>query len=341
VNRPDPAALRRLTFALALIAAFTLALRAIAPGPPLAPDFDGNARGAEVVIEIAQGASGSEIAELLYEAGIVKSVRAFFQVAVSDTRSERIAPGEHRIERGLPAAVALEQLLDADRIVNLIRIRDGARLDEVRTELRAAGFSNSEVNRALASAKAPAGFEAKSLEGFLYPAFYTPTSGATAADLVSQMIRRFEQSTGDLNWSSKKYSPIELLTIASIVESEGTPDVHAKVARVIYNRLANGMALQMDSTIHYILGTRGNIRVSIDQTKVASRYNTYRYPGLPPGPIGSPTRSSIEATLEPATGPWLYFVSVSPTETKFTDSYEEFLSFKAEFRRNYRAGLFK
>lgn len=341
MKRFDNAALRRLTFALALIGALTLILRSIAPEPAAAPDFDGSNRGTEVVIEISQGATGSEIAELLYEQGVVKSARAFFQVAVGDARSGRIAPGQHRLERGLPATVALEQLLDADRIVNLIRIRDGARLREVRAELIAAGFPEREVGKALANAEIPSGFDTNSLEGFLYPAFYAPTAGASAGDLVAQMIARFQQSTSDLSWRYKKYSKMELLTIASIIESEGTPDVHAKVARVIYNRLAKAMPLQMDSTIHYILGTRGNIRVSIDQTKIANLYNTYRNPGLPPGPIGSPTRASILAALEPATGPWLYFVSVSPTETKFTDSYEEFLAFKSEFRRNYRAGIFK
>ena len=125
------------------------------------------------------------------------------------------------------------------------------------------------------------------------------------------------------------------------MESEGTPDVFGNVARVIFNRLQIGMPLQFDSTVHYALDRRGEIRVSLKETKVASNYNTFLNRGLPPGPIGSPTRAAFDATLNPPQGDWLYFVTVKPGETRFTSSYETFLRWKAEYKANFRKGLFE
>lgn len=332
---------RNLILAGSFILALTFTLRAIAPGTAPAPDFDGSTPTAEVVVNIPQGASGSDIARLLFEAGVVKSELAFFREAVSNPRSARIAPGEHRVEGAISAKMALEQLLDPDRIVNLIRIRDGARLSEIVQQLEVAGFDRIEIDRSLNARKPPEIFQTKSLEGFLYPAFYSPTKGASVGDVIDSMLQRFRTDTSGIVWEFDGYSPLELMTIASIVESEGTPDVHGKVARVIYNRLEKGMRLQMDSTVHYVFDRRGEIQLSIKDTQVRNRYNTFVYGGLPPGPIGSPTLASIRATLAPESGPWLYFVTVSPKLTKFTESYEEFLEFKAEYKRNLAKGLFK
>jgi len=144
-----------------------------------------------------------------------------------------------------------------------------------------------------------------------------------------------------LSWSYENFSKKDLLIISSLVESEGTPDVFAKVARVVYNRLDRGMKLQFDSTVHYVFDRRGEIALSLKDTQVRNKYNTFVYTGLPPGPIGSPTRAAIEASLNPADGDWLYFVTVLPNETRFTSSYDEFLKFKAEYKRNYANGAFE
>jgi UPF0755 protein len=132
-----------------------------------------------------------------------------------------------------------------------------------------------------------------------------------------------------------------LLTIASLVETEGTPDIFGKVSRVIFNRLQKGMPLQFDSTVHYALNRRGEIRVSLADIKVKSKYNTFTNAGLPPGPIGSPTRDAIDATLSPLEGDWLYFVTVKPGDTRFTSSYDQFLEWKAEYKKNFKQGLFE
>ena len=341
ISMIDIHGVRRIGFAAVFILFLTLALREIAPGPSSAPDYDGNSRGAEVVIHIDPGMSGLEIGQLLEDKDVVKSSLAYFRAAVANPASQRIAPGEHRVETRIPANEAIVQLLDPDRIVNLVRVRDGARLSEVFERLVESGFEEKELRRALERTKPPSSFNAKGLEGFLYPAFYSFPKGTTATEALAAMVDRFEKSTDSIDWQYQEFTRYELLTIASLVESEGTPDVFAKVARVVYNRLEIGMKLQFDSTVHYVFDRRGEIALSLQDTRVQNRYNTFLYEGLPPGPIGSPTRAAIEATLNPAPGDWLYFVTVLPGQTRFTSSYDEFLRFKAEYKRNYANGAFE
>lgn len=344
----ERAALTRVLMVGLLSVAITLVLRECAPGPSQAADFTGGSPGREVSVEIAHGESGSEIAAKLFAAGVVKSSEAFFRAAVADSRSSRIAPGSHRLQTRIPARIALEQLLDPERIESLIKVRDGMRLSEIVTAMVTKGFNPQEIKEALRTISAPQPFRiparidsSRHLEGFLYPAFYSFEKDDSARTIIQRMVDRFSQATVEVFWEgSAQYTPFELLIIASLVESEGTPDVHAKVARVIFNRLSKGMPLQLDSTVHYIFNRRGEIQLSIDDTRRKNSYNTFINRGLPPGPIGSPSIASIKAALNPDQGPWLYFVTVSPGQTRFTDSYDEFLQFKAEYKKNLKAGVF-
>lgn len=332
--------LRPLLLAGIFIVILTLGLRMVAPGPRPAPDFESGNPGPEITLHIDSGMTGSQIGDLLFEKGVVKSSLAYFRQAVADSRSNSIAPGEHRLETRIPARTALEQLLDADRIVNLIRVRDGARLSEIAAELARVGFKRPEIEAAIRKTKAPAPFNSASLEGMLYPAFYSVAKDSTAETIIYEMVQRFAGEIEGLDWKNSQFKPEQLLTVASLVEAEGTPEIFGKVARVIYNRLELGMKLQFDSTVHYVFNRRGEIALSISDTKVKSRYNTFLNTGLPPGPIGSPTITAIRAALAPDEGDWLYFVTVLPGQTRFTASYEEFLRFKAEYKKNYRDGAF-
>ena len=333
--------LSRLGLAGVFVLAFTLGLRFLATGVESAPDYEAGRPGPEILVEIQPGETGSQIASKLEDLNVVKSSLAFFRVAVADQRSARIAPGEHRLQTRIPAQEALNQLLDPARIPNLIVIRDGERLSEIEESIIEFGLSRSDVRKAFTDKSPPAGFVAKSLEGFLYPAQYSFNQGVSADQIVEAMLEKFTFATKGVKWNYGDYSPQDLLTIASLVQTEGTPDVFGKVARVIFNRIEKGMPLQFDSTVHYALNRRGEIRVSIADTKIQNRYNTFMNRGLPPGPIGSPTREAIDATLKPEEGDWLYFVTVKPKETRFTSSYDEFLRWKAEYKRNFRAGLFE
>ena len=122
------------------------------------------------------------------------------------------------------------------------------------------------------------------------------------------------------------YTGEEILTVASILEYEAKADEdYAKVARVLYNRLDDGMPLQLDSTVSYVSGRKGDVFTTEDERNAESAYNTYQNTGLPPGPIGSPGEKTIEAALNPAEGSWLYFVAVNleTGETVFSNTFAE------------------
>jgi UPF0755 protein len=313
-------------------------------GPSVAPDFPTNTtltNQSEVVIDIPAGSSGSSIAQILFEKGVIKSAEAFFRVAVGDKRSEKIAPGKHRISQNISARQALEQLLDANRIPNLIRIFEGGWKSEVISALNNYGFTRTEVSQALESVVLPKGF--KDAEGLLFPAQYSFEDGTSALQAIQAMVDRFsaEPIAQQILLGNKKFSSLQLLTIASIVQAEGDEKDFAKVSQVILNRLNIGMPLQMDSTVHFVKKVRGQIFLSSQSTLLNSPYNTYRKYGLPPGPIGSPGISAMSATLSPTVGDWLYFITVAPGDTRFTKSNDEFNTWKALYIKNRKAGAFE
>ncbi|MER5203341.1 endolytic transglycosylase MltG [Streptomyces sp. NPDC002825] len=175
-------------------------------------------------------------------------------------------------------------------------------------------------------------------EGYLFPATYPVLSTTTPEALL-----RFMADTAAKHYGVQRIaegarahglSPYETVVAASIVQAEAdNPEDMAKVARVLHNRLAQGMPLQMDSTLHYALG-RSTVDTSVADTKSESPYNTYARKGLPPTPIGNPGDQAIDAVIRPADGDWLYFVTVAPGDTRFTADYAAHQANVAEFNAN-------
>ena len=335
--------LKRLVAAGLVIALFTFSLFLVRSQSSSAPDFNEVQSVQdlpEVIVEIPNGATGSQIALILFESGVVKSSQAYFRVAVVDARSQKVAPGSHRMTLKISARQALDQLLDPDRIPNLIRVAEGAWKSEVEKAFITFGFTKQEVSKAFSSLKLPQGFSKS--EGLIFPAQYSFPQGTSAQVAAQSMIDRFSEDPygRKLLQGNKDFSAQQLLTIASIVQAESTNEDFSKVARVIYNRLKIGMPLQMDSTVHYIMQARGDIFLSRKSTTLNSPYNTYKKFGLPPGPISSPSSDAIKATLEPMQGDWLYFITVAPGDTRFTASFDEFSSWKVEYTKNRKAGAF-
>jgi UPF0755 protein len=295
---------------------------------------------AEVTIEIPEGASGSEIARLLFDNGVIKSSEAYFRTAVGDKRSEKVAPGAHRLSKRISASQALEQLLDAQRIPNLVKIAEGAWSSEVITSLLRYGFSRMQISSAFESLVLPKGF--RDPEGLLFPAQYTFSKGTTAQQAVQTMVDRFMKESVAIKIlnGDQDFTGAQLLTIASIIQAEADQKDFERVSRVIRNRLNEGMPLQMDSTVHFVKKIRGEIFLSTRSTLINSPYNTYKRYGLPPGPIGSPGVAAMSAALNPEIGDWLYFITVAPGDTRFTRSFDEFNSWKSLYQKNRKAGLF-
>ena len=174
----------------------------------------------------------------------------------------------------------------------------------------------------------------------MYPATYRFEEGITPKEVLQQMIKRFNQAAEEqqLEATAKAngLTPYEVIIMASIVEKEVAPIDQAKAARVILNRLAAPIRLQLDSTLNYELDTNTVILTS-EQLQQDSPYNTYTNDGLPPGPIANPSEAAINAVLNPEDGDWVYWVTVNldTKETKFASTNQEFLGHKQEFLNWY------
>jgi UPF0755 protein len=173
----------------------------------------------------------------------------------------------------------------------------------------------------------------KSTEGFLFPKQYEFEEGTTASQMVTRMLEQYLLETQTLDISGAKeqlnLTEYELVTVASLIEEEASnAEERPLVASVIYNRIRRDMPLQIDATILYAL-ERPKEELSLADLRTNSPYNTYENTGLPPGPICSPGRQSLEAAINPAETAYLYYVLKSNGEEHFfTDNYNEFLEWK-------------
>ncbi|MFE9559676.1 endolytic transglycosylase MltG [Streptomyces sp. NPDC006487] len=191
---------------------------------------------------------------------------------------------------------------------------------------------------AAATAALPLPAEAKgNPEGYLFPATYPVTSRSTPASLLTYMVETANRSlaTKAVADGGKAHgmTPYQTATLASIIEAEAeTRGDMGKVARVVHNRLAKSMPLQMDSTINYALN-RSTVDTKLSETKIDSPFNTYERQGLPPTPIDSPGLQAMAAAVAPTPGDWLFFVTVKQGDTRFSATYEEHKRHVAEFNR--------
>lgn len=335
-------ALLRVSLAFVVIFSFTLSVHEFRSISTSAADYPTRSLSLDeelVEIEVEEGSSGSAIAKKLFASGVIESTQSFFRLAIADVRATRIAPGTHLLNTKISSEQALIQLLDASRMPNLIRIMEGAWNSEIFTSLEKSGFSRVEIQRATSLVELPEGFN--TLEGLLFPAQYSFPDGTPVQTALQSMIQTFESKTQALEMSQDSlFSPQQLVTIASIVQAEGDTKDFAKISRVIRNRLKIGMPLQMDSTVHYVKKVRGSVFLSTQSTLLKSPYNTYRKYGLPPGPIGNPGVDALKAAINPSAGDWLYFITVSPGDTRFTADISEFNQWKVLYTKNRKAGAF-
>ena len=324
------------------------------------PDYPGPG-GAELIVQMEEGETLSEIGGTLFNRDVVASVRAFTLAAEAEPRIRAVQPGYYQVRQRMSAEDAVARLLDPAARVGQLEIRGGEQLDDVSlpdgtvvpgllTELSRAGcasiegattcVSPEELRIAMGQAD-PVELGVPSwvadpmarvepdrrLEGLLVPGKYDVRPGSSAVQLLAQLT---EQSVARLRASglpgsaaATGYSPYEVLVIASIIEREAITRDFGKVSRVIYNRLAEGMPLQMDSTINYPLD-RQQVRTSAADRAQPGPYNTYLNRGLPISPIGAPSVAAIAAATAPEPGPWRYFVKCQQDGTScFSVSIEE------------------
>jgi UPF0755 protein len=312
-------------------------VRSVFGGGPA--DYAGSGHG-QVVVQVREGDSASDIAATLLDADVVKSSGAFRNAADDEPKSRTIQPGFYRLRLQMKASAALTLMLDpTSRVRSRVVLPEGITLEQILarvaagTEIKAADLQRAAARPAALGL--PAFALNKGLEGLIFPATYDIEPGTTAVEALTMMVERFERAADDVGLEGGARAlgrtPYEVLVIASLVEAEAKHDEdRGKVARVIYNRLARGMPLQLDATINYVLKAR-KVDILYKDLAVESEYNTYRNRGLPPGPINSPGAKSLRAALEPSPGNWLYFITVDASgRTEFTESYDEFLRLKAQ-----------
>jgi UPF0755 protein len=337
-------ALKRLSIAGIFILAFTLGLREVNHSGSEYPNFPDrviSANEKNVSISIPTGATGAEIAQLLKRAGVVASAESFFRAAVANPKAGSIAPGTHLLSLKISGNTALKQLLDPKRISDLIKVTEGAWNSEVFTELAVTQTWGEDPAESAKKVVLPKGITA--LEGVLFPAQYSFAEGTTQVAALQSMVDKFSKVISTIKFvdSAGIFDAQQLVTIASLIQAEGDTKDFAKISRVIRNRLAISMPLQLDSTVHYLKNTRGQIYLSYQSTKLKSPYNTYQNYGLPPAPIGNPGLSALKAAITPAVGDWLYFITVAPEDTRFTKSNSEFNTWKQLYQKNRKAGAFQ
>ncbi|NRQ30766.1 endolytic transglycosylase MltG [Nonomuraea sp. NN258] len=223
-----------------------------------------------------------------------------------------------------------------------VTVAAGTRLSRLFAELSSrTGRPVAEFERAAADGAALGlpSYAGGKLEGFAFPGVYefSPTAGPD--EILRTMLTRFAAAAEDTGLVAGARragrTPLEVLTIASIVQAEaGRAEDMPKIARVIHNRLNRKMRLQIDSTVRYGLGEQATGTLRARDLKSPSPYNTYQRVGLPPGPIGNPGEDAIRAALRPAAGPWLYYVTTDPANgiTKFAATEAEFAELVDEQR---------
>lgn len=299
-----------------------------------ATDYPGPGSG-EALVEVQSGDTGTDIAGTLVDEGVIKSAPPFVTVFSNTPEASGIEPGIYRVKQEMAASDALEMLLDpANLAAHRVIVPEGLRTEQVwQTLSEGTGIPVEDFEEAATdytSYGIPEN-DADSLEGYLWPGRYDVPEEATAEDVIAMMWSRMEEQLTAREIPQEDWH--RTLTIASLAELEvRNEEDYGLVVRTILNRLegageADGspMPLQFDSTVHYVTGKSASVGTTDAERATESPYNTYLNSGLPPGPIASPGAATLDATQDPPTGDWLYFVSVNTDtgETKFAETWAE------------------
>lgn len=292
-------------------------------------DFEGGGAQPAIEIVVNPGDIGETVARTLAAEGVTASFEAVYEILLRDA-TITFQPGTYRLLTGMSAESAIAALRDpSNRVQIQFVIPEGVTLQRALEII--ADSASLPLDDLVAAASDPAVFGANptngSLEGYLFPATYTFEPGTEATDIVARMVdemraRLAAAGVAEENWH-------EVLTLASLIQREARfEEDFYKVSRVFTNRLEVNMPLQSDATVTYWTGNYDQAGTSdADRADENNPYNTYVYPGLPPGPISLPGELAIEAALSPAEGEWLYFVSVDlrTGETVFSETYQQHL----------------
>lgn len=288
-----------------------------------------------VTVVIEPGASSRDIADALHQAGVIRSPFLFRLASKVLKADGKMQAGEFNFEPGLFVWDAISALVEGKVVHYPITIREGLRVEDIAALIEEKGFGKKE--RFLELAKNPelvAAFaEPEELadtlypvEGYLFPDTYNVSKGMSEEQLIAMMLARFSQVfTEEVKDKASQMGLTvhQVSTLAALVEKEAmVPEERPVIAAVFLNRIRIGMKLGACPTVLYALGRSGGTLL-LKELDIDSPYNTYMYPGLPPGPISNFGKSSLEAVLNPADVDYLYFVSKNDGTHAFSRTLEE------------------
>ncbi|VEG54457.1 aminodeoxychorismate lyase [Mycolicibacterium aurum] len=320
----------------------------------------------DVVIQVHDGDSTTAIGQTLRDSNVVANVKTFVAAADGNSAISAIQPGFYKVRTEIPAVNAVERLADPANRVGLLVIPEGRQLDDVqdvRTRAVTDGILSmiskatcvdldgarrcvdTDDLRQTAGAASPSelavpqwateavdamGSDHRRLEGLIAPGTWNIDPSAQPQEILSTLIStsaaQYEDGGLLSTAAALNMSPYEILTVASLVQREAKPQDFSKVARVIYNRLAERRTLEFDSTVNYPLD-RVEVATTDGDRGQMTPWNTYVRPGLPATPICSPGQPALVAAEQPAVGDWLYFVTIDMQGTTlFTREYEQHLA---------------
>jgi UPF0755 protein len=286
----------------------------------------------ETFVEIAPGSSTQAMARSLADAGVVASPTAFRVAVWLRGAGRRLQAGEYRFDSPMTPAAVVDKIARGDVFLRTVTFREGLTIRQMAVLFEEKGFGpQAEFVTAASAGTLVSAFDgqATDLEGYLFPDTYAVPRHTTGEQLAARMVARFEKALSPeirQQAAERGVSIRELVTLASIVEKEtAKAEERPLVAAVYWNRLKINMGLQCDPTVIYALSRAGRYTGNLTRADLQfdSPYNTYRYAGLPPGPIAAPGQASLDAAAKPADVPYLYFVSRNDGSHAFATTLDE------------------
>jgi UPF0755 protein len=279
-------------------------------------------------VVVSRGDRAGTLVEALHEKGLVRHRASFKLAYVLQGKPRKLRPGTYRFDRPLSPLEIIGKLDRGEVELTRLTLPEGLRTDEAIRLLAGSGLGSEEAFRKAVMDPRPIldlDPEARDLEGYLFPETYLLDPGLSERAVVEVLVRSF-RSWWAAAGSRRDLGLREVVTLASLVEEEtASPPERPLIAGVFENRLRLGMALQTDPSVVYALTLAGRYSGALRREDLAfdSPYNTYRHAGLPPGPICSPGRASLEAVLRPRASSCLYFVSRNDGTHAFSRTLEE------------------
>lgn len=284
------------------------------------------------------GWSTKRIARELKNSGVIRSANAFALLHYLDP-SRKLKAGEYKFDASANALEVRDRLARGDIYAHTVVVPEGFNMYDIAQAVQDSGLGSAQdflnVARSETSLIHNLDPQAKSLEGYLFPDTYQFTRTQSMHDIVAMMVKRFQQEARSLGLNENVHT---VVTMASIVEKEtAAADERPTIASVYYNRLAKHMGLAADPTVVYAALLDGRYRGTIYQSDLQadSPYNTYRYAGLPPGPISNPGSASLQAAMNPARTDFLFFVAEGngSGHHRFSSTFEQHEKNVVAYRR--------